>query len=329
MNQPDFPSYVDSSMLACYKSCPQKFFRTYVQHWKPKGLSVHLTAGKAFARGLEVARKVFYEGRYEAVTVVKQPDGTELIGKALIEGPPFDSEFAISEGLKALSIAYGDFEAPADSAKSLERMMGAFEFYWDNYPLRQDDENAPLLMPSGKRAIEFSFSEPIDVRHPNGDPILYVGKMDAIYRYAGDAYIIDEKTTTQLGASWGRQWALRGQFTGYSWGCHRAGIRVAGAIVRGVSILKTKYDTQQVLTYRPEWQINRWYDETCAWVEAMLADHKSGRYLHNFSESCADYGGCAFMNICTTETPQPWLETNFERRIWNPVLHEETVLVEG
>lgn len=300
----EFPAYVDSSMLACYKSCPQKFLRTYIQHWKPKGQSVHLVAGKAFASGLEAARKSFYEAGD-------------------------DAETAIAKGLGALIEKYGDFQCPADSAKSLERMCGAFEFYWDNYPLERDESTSPILMPSGRRAIEFSFAEPTDVRHPTtGDPILYVGKMDAINNYAGGVYITDEKTTTQLGPSWSRQWDLRGQFTGYGWGCAKAGIRVDGAIVRGVSILKTKYETQQAITYRPEWQIDRWYDETCAWIEAMIQSYKSGRFLHDFSDTCASYGGCSFVQICTTQTPQPWLETNFERRVWNPVLHEESVLID-
>ena len=299
----EFPSYIDSSMLACYKSCPQKFFRTYIQHWKPKGLSVHLIAGKAFAKAIEVTRKSFYEAG-------------------------LSEEDSIGEGIGALIKSYGDFQCPPDSPKSLERMCGAFEFYCENYPLRLDAEDSPILMPSGKRAIEFSFSEPLNVPHPTtGDPILYVGKMDAIYRYAGGNYIVDEKTTSQLGASWGRQWELRGQFTGYAWGAQRAGMHIDGAIVRGVSILKTKFDTAQVITYRPEWQVERWYEETCAWVDAMIGDFKAGRYLHNLSDSCGDYGGCAFLQICTTQTPQPWLETNFERRKWDPIAHEETVLL--
>jgi hypothetical protein len=314
-----FTTYLDSSMLACYKACPQKFWRTYLQHWKPRGQSVHLVAGKAFARGLEVSRKCFYEGQYEIEVTGK---------KAMVAAPKGDSEHAISEGLKALSLAYGDFACPADSAKSLERMMGAFEYYWDHYPLHEDVGNSPLQMASGKRAIEFSFAEPLDVRHPEtGDPLLYVGRMDAIYGYAGGAYIVDEKTTTQLGASWGRQWDLRGQFTGYGWGCGKAGLRVDGAIIRGVSILKTKYETQQAVTYRPEWQIERWYNETCMWVEMMVRDWKENYFLHNFSDSCSSYGNCAFTRVCTSETPDPWLEADFEKRVWDPVLHTETILL--
>ena len=150
------------------------------------------------------------------------------------------AEDAIAIGLQRLLDEYGAFECPADSAKSAARTAGAFEFYFANYPLAEGD-GAPIQMPGGKRGIEFSFAEPLPVSHPtSGDPLLYVGRMDAIIGYAGGVYICDEKTTSQLGATWSRQWDLRAQFTGYAWGCEKSGVRVDGAIVRGVSILKTQ-----------------------------------------------------------------------------------------
>lgn len=54
--RPMFPHAIDSTMLATFRSCPQKFFRQYIQHWKPKTESVHLIAGGAFAAGIEAAR---------------------------------------------------------------------------------------------------------------------------------------------------------------------------------------------------------------------------------------------------------------------------------
>lgn len=295
-----FPSFMDSSMLSSLKSCETLFQRQYVEHWKPKESSVHLHAGGAFAKGMEVARRTFYEHNS-------------------------DQETAVAEGLKALLTAYGDFDCPEDSAKSASRMAGAFEFYFDNYPLTWDE--APIEMPNGKRAIEFSFAEPCDVLHPEtGDPILIVGRLDAILGAFGGRLIEDDKTTSQLGASWSRQWDLRAQFTGYAWGCQRAGIRVDGALVRGVSILKTKYETQQVITYRPEWQVSRWYDEACTWIERAIQAWKRNRWLHNLDHTCAEFGGCQFRQCCASEDPSPWLETNFERRIWNPLLREEKKL---
>jgi hypothetical protein len=293
----DFPRIFDSSMIATYKTCPALANYTYVQNWKPKETSVHLHAGAAFAKGLEVAREEFYvNGR--------------------------DSSQAIASGLGALMRHYGDYDA-GESPKSLARMMGAFEFYFDNYPLSHDDQQ-PITLASGRRGIEFSFAEPLPLLHPQtAEPLLYCGRMDAILNYAGGVYICDEKTTTQLGPTWARQWDLRAQFTGYAWACHRAGIRVDGAIVRGVSILKSRYDTAMAVMQRPEWQITRWYEELLMWIERWMEDWKRGKYLHNFDHACGDYGGCAFRSACLSQDEKPWLETYFERRYWDPILRVE------
>ena len=298
---PQFPEILDSSMLSTFKSCPQKFFKEYINEWKAKEPSVHLHAGAAFAKGLEVARRTFF-----------------------VENASSDD--AIAAGLGALLTHYGDFPCPSDSAKSAQRMAGAFEFYFSNYPLSHED-SPPIILPGNRHAIEFSFAHPLPILHPTtGNPLLYVGRMDAIIQYAGGTYICDEKTTSQLGASWSRQWDLRAQFTGYAWGCQQSGIRVDGAIVRGVSILKTKYETQQAISYRPEWQIERWFDELCGWVEDIRNCWTSGKWRHNLDHSCAEYGGCTFRQACSSQDETPWLETYFERRHWSPLLREETKL---
>ena len=297
----DFPRVFDSSMMASWKSCPQFFYRTYVQHLKPKGLSVHLHAGKAFASGIEVAREQFY-----------------------VHGKP--AEEAVALGGMRLVKDYGDFECPPDSAKSLERTLGALEFYFDNYPLSHD-KYPPITLPSGKRGIEFSFAVPIDRKHPQtGEPLIYCGRLDALLQLDSQtpgAYITDEKTTSSLGPTWSRQWDLRSQFTGYAWGCRESGIRADGVIVRGVSILKTKYDTQQAISFRAPWQIDRWYEELLLYIDDIIRAWETSKWRHNYDSSCADYGGCALKNACSSEDPNPWLETYFERRAWNPILRTE------
>jgi len=296
-----FPELLDASLLASFKSCPELCRKVYFEHFKSKEPSVHLHAGGAFAAGVERTRTAFY-----------------------VEGK--DSETSIAEGVGCLLEFYGDFPCPADSAKSAERMAGAFEFYWTNYPLSLEDGD-PVVLEGGKRAIEVSFAEPLPITHPEtNDPLIYCGRLDAILNYGGGRYITDEKTTTQLGASWSRQWDLRSQFTGYAWGARQIGIKVDGAIVRGVSILKTKYDTQQAISYRPDWMIDRWYAELQMWVAQMVACYKSGIWVHNFDHACAEYGGCQFREACSSQDEAPWLETYFERRAWNPLLRTEIKL---
>lgn len=303
MTKPMFPHTFDSTMLGAFRSCPQKMFRTYVEHWKPKSESVHLVAGGAFAKGIEVARKAFYELRASR-------------------------EDAEAAGLHALLLAYGDFECPPESAKSASRMAGALQFYFDNYPLG-DDGTTPLRLANGKYAIEFSFAEPLDIAHPvSGDPILYTGRADMLAEFAGGNYCVDEKTTSSLGASWGKQWEMRSQFTGYQWAAGRAGINIQGTLVRGVSILKTKYDHLQHVTYRSPYEVERWLAQTHKDIQRAIAMWRAGYWDFALDHACAEYGGCSMTSICKSNDPESWLPMYFERRVWDPLARKETTIEE-
>ncbi len=303
MNRVPFPKVLDSTILAAFRSCPQKAFLEYMRHWKIGDQSVHLHAGGAYAHGLEAARRAFYE-----------------------QGQ--DSQTCIAIGVQKLLEFYGSFECPEDSAKSAGRMAGALEFYFERYPLDTDDA-IPLTFASGKRGIEFGFAEPIDETHPEtGEPLIYCGRMDMIVDKEGLTLGEDDKTASQLGGSWSRQWDLRSQFTGYVWGAKQAGITLNGFLVRGVSILKTKYDTLEAITYRPEWQLDRWYAQTMRDIQRMKRCWEEGYFDYNLDHACAEYGGCPFRQVCLTQDQDTVLRGLFQRRQWDPITRTETVLGE-
>jgi hypothetical protein len=299
----EFPQVIDATMLSNWRSCHQKFFRCYTEHWKPKGESIHLHAGAAFARGLEVTRRAFY-------------------------GNGKDSESAIEAGMRALIEAYGDFECPESSAKSLDRMMGALEYYFHIWPLGSDP-CVPHQFPSGAYGIEFSFATPLPYLHPvSHEPVIYAGRSDMIADFAGGLYIEDDKTASQLGASWSKQWDLRSQFTGYCWAASESGLDVNGVIVRGVSILKTRYDTAEAITYRPKWQIDRWLKQVVHDLAAIERAWRDNYWGWALDHACDEYGGCAFKQICTSAEPESWLPMYFEKRKWNPLDRTETPVIE-
>lgn len=326
MIQLTFPDILDSTLLAAYKSCPRKFWLEYVQHWKAKEPSVHLHAGSAFAKGLEVARNCFYSGIAETPVRETLPDNSWRLVWKKEACAPNDAPLAEALGMGGLLAYYGDFQCPEDSAKSATRMAGALEFYFDNYPLGQDGAN-PIIMANGRRGIEISFAEPLELLHPEtGNPLLYCGRLDMAAEYAGGIFGEDDKTTSSLGASWSKQWDLRSQFTGYCWGLERVGIHLNGFLVRGVSILKTKYDTQQAVTYRAPWQIDEWCEAMTATVRDMLRDWESKYWRKVLDHACTDFGGCGFRQVCLSQEPQNWLDTYFVRRAWNPLTREEITL---
>ncbi|MCA3705037.1 MAG: PD-(D/E)XK nuclease family protein [Methylobacterium sp.] len=300
--KPMFPHVIDSTMLSAFRSCPQKMFRSYVEHWKPKNESVHLVAGGAFASGIEAAREAYFlHGK------THRDDYTQV-------------------GIERLIQKYGHFEPPetgSGSAKTCERMVGALEFYFEHYPLGEDGLE-PLQFPNGKFAIEFGFAEPLPISHPeSGQPLLFAGRADMLGSFAGSRYSVDEKTTSSLGASWARQWEMRSQFTAYNWAARQAGIALDGTIVRGISILKTKYETLEVLTYRPDWEIDRWLQQTCADIRRMIACWATGYWDWSLDGACTEYGGCSFQQVCKSQDPMTWLPMSFDRRVWDPLGRQE------
>ena len=299
--RPPFPRVIDSSLMSSFRSCPRKFELEYLNHWKPHNQSVHLVAGGAYASGLEAARNAFY-------------------------GQNRTPEESIDIGREVLIRTYGNFQCPPDSAKSVERTAGAYDFYFSQYPL-EADAATPAVLAGGRLGIEFSFSEPLDILHPETkDPLLYVGRLDMLCNFAGGLYGLDDKTTSQLGVSWPKQWDLRSQFTGYTWGAAKAGIPLDGFLIRGVSILKTKYATMQSITYRPEWAVDRWYRNLIRSLRVMIEMWEEGYFDYNLDHSCQDFGGCVFRQVCLSQNPEPWLNSRFEQRVWDPVKRTEYLL---
>jgi len=293
-----FPEVIDSTMLSHMKACQAKCAFSDFLYYKSRFSSVHLVAGRAFASGLEAGRRAFY-----------------------IEGKPAGE--AIALGWEECVRDYGYFAPDAESPKSWERMAGALEYYFEAYPLGADGAK-PHVFRKDTHGIEFSFVEPLPVTHPEtGLPLLLSGRADMVADAFGGLFLYDEKTTGQLGKKWIEQWDHRSQFTAYCWGLRAHGIKPTGIVVRGVAIRKEGYDTMQAITYRADWEVERWLRMTCRVLELMKASWLLGEYEYNLDGACNEYGGCGFSRPCKSPDPIKWLENDFVRRQWDPVTRVE------
>ena len=289
-----FPAVIDSTMLASYSACQRQFELGTLYSLRPSGTSIHLHAGGAYAEGMEKSRKAFYE------------DGVdELTAKEI--------------GIAALTERYGEYDSGKET-KSLDRMVGAMEFYFDNYPMATDAAQVAKL--GSRHAIEFSFAIPLPINHPEtGEPLLFSGRCDAIVNFAGGLYALDDKTTSSLGPKWAEQWAMRSQFTGYAWAMKQLGMKPAGTLIRGVSILKTKYETAQSIVSQPEWKMERWYESSLKKIRRMIEIYQTGDVTYDLSEACNGYGACPYKQVCLNADPAQMLEIYYDRIVWNPLTH--------
>ena len=293
-----FPEVIDSSALATWRACKRKFLYEVLRRLVPgKGISVHLLAGGAIAKGLEVARKAFY-----------------------MEGLPIDE--AETKGFLALTKFYGDFEPPElSNRKSWVRVAGAYLYYLDYFPLGRD----PVTPYKGNSGIEFSFAIPLDQFNPDhdSDPVIFAGRVDLLGVYNKGIFIMDDKTRSQLGPFWSGQWSLRGQFLGYCWAAIQHEIPINGVIVRGLKFGQNDFSIAQALEQYPQWLI----DERCIGMVQDVRDLIRA-YQHRddprafpkcFAEACVSYGGCPFKDICRRSDPEPWHKQDFVVVEWNPL----------
>lgn len=319
------PINVDSTMITCLRSCPEKMNLEFIYGLRPPGISVDLHAGAAFATGVEAVRKAVFQK-----------------GKPLSE--------ALTEGYAAYSLAWGDFEIPEwkKTAKTRENVWFAVEEYFRKWsPLT--DHFQPYYL-NGKPTFEWSFAIPLEPcregdnrleangevtyrsynpddhpghfpNHPNGSPWLYSGRFDMLGSYEGQPRWGDEKTTGgSISTGWADKWRLRNQFLGYTWALRQHGMQTVGGVVRGIAILKTKIDLVEATPIYSDDQIDRWYEQLRRDMWRLRQAWDSGYFDLNLADTCTSYGNCMFMNICaaSSENRLNWMN-DFEVRRWNPL----------
>lgn len=296
--QGEFPTFIDSTMRSTLVGCETDFYWSWMRKFIAAEISVDLLAGGAFAAGLEAARKSFYKDNQS-------------------------KEDSLYLGLIALTKHWGDFEAPEKHTKQYHVMLMALEDYFREYPM-DTDAIQPYRDSNGKPAIEFTFAIPIPgTIHPvTKNPILYAGRFDLIGVYNSSIFVVDEKTTGQLGASFAKKWDLRGQFIGYVWAAKILGnLPVVGALVRGIGLYKTnpQFRYMQVPVYIDDWMIDRWLIDLKLNINHAISAWESGIYSQNWDASCTAYGGCSKRILCKSKNPEPWVSNFFVRNNWNPL----------
>ncbi len=298
-----FPQVIDSSMLGSYKSCSRQFYYQYLRHLRSTEQSIHLVAGGALADGLEKVRTAIW-------------------------GPEKHSfEHAIHLGRVAAIKAKGEYEPPEGHNKNLANVLLAIEEYFLHHGTHTDHIQPFMRRDSQgveRPAVEFSFAMPTGIPHPEtGEDILYVGRFDMFgERTIGGSknlFVVDEKTTTSLGPQWAKNWDLRSQFTGYCWAAQEYGYPVSGAIVRGISFLKSDFGFADVITYRKAFEINQWKAATRKYILRLIEDWQRLDFEHQLDSACTSYGGCPYQMLCKTPNPERFIPANYVVSEWKPM----------
>lgn len=306
----DFPIFLDNSMFQSFSLCKYKGWMGYMRNIAAAGINIHLHFGGAMAKGLETVRLAYY-----------------------FEGKHLDD--ALTDGLVAMWKTWGDYVPIKPTPKTIDRLECALIAYFDQWN-PATDYLQPYIGADKRPAVEFTFAVPIPgTKHPQtGEEILFVGRYDLLAQFAQDSYrgslfVDDEKTSTSLGPTWRDQWHLSSQMTGYTWVSRTYGLPVAGAMVRGIGILKSEIKFDQVLTMRSEWAINRWLDRIRAQLVEMIDCWQSDRWPQVLNAACSMYGGCPYKLLCEHEHPEDWLQGNYRHHVWDPLSKDDPLTVKS
>lgn len=307
---PIFPSHIDNTMLTLYKACPYKFWLQQMRGVASPQPNIHLHFGGVFAKACEIVRRAYF-----------------LDNKPKEESITLGSEYILKN--------FGDWDEEEAGVKTMNNCIWALENYFREAYALDFDRFVPYRdSPSGKPMIEFSFAIPIDTEHPEtGEPIMYAGRCDMIGAdstglsdpsEAREVWLVDEKTTQQMGDKWARQWRLRGQFIGYTWAARQYNLPASGALVRGICLYKKKEPKfDQAFVSFNDSVIDRWHTQVEITIDQMIADWETGYWKQDFGDSCAEYGGCGFISMCELDDPEPFIQTKYVERRWDPLRQTE------
>lgn len=156
------------------------------------------------------------------------------------------------------------------------------------------------------------------------EPIEYGGIVDGIVEFSGKVYILEHKTTSQLGSQYFYQFHPNNQVTGYIWGARgMSGRRVGGAIINAIGVYKaspTKFERE--ITTRSDSELEEWLENIRCSAELLWQCEREDTWPTH-SRMCTMYGRCEFHSVCVLAEPadrEKMLQSAYRLERWD---HED------
>jgi hypothetical protein len=243
-----------------------------------------------------------------------------------------------TEMLKAVNEAWPD-GMPVDDFRTLAKCVEVLMAYVKKYP----DETFQVVQGPSGPLIEVSFTldtglylscfncASLDKSLPTEsvcshcgaakEVLEYGGIFDGLVEFSGAVYVLEHKTTSQLGSYYFDQFRPNNQVTGYTWGGGLlSGKRVGGAIINAIGVYKsgpTRFERQ--ITVRAEIEIAEWLQSVHATCEQIRQCQRTGIW-HLQTIACTMYGKCEYHQVHVLPHPtqrQSILEQEYVLHTWD------------
>lgn len=310
------PLVVDNTMLAGFRGCHRKYYYRHEEGLTTSRTPAALSFGAAFHAGMAAS----LQGRTkdEAIAIaIRSMREQELPTNGKEEWRCADKLIQI------LDVILAQQPIEVVRAPNGEPIVEA-DFV---YPLltTSDEDIMPLLKDCGY------------------DDVMYSGILDAVGTFFGETYVVDHKTTTDVGGTKGEKPQIRSSFlksfkphsatAGYAWGLSKfLGKPVYGVLINGVGIHTSRVlspnfqvadwlcTTRFTISYTPE-EIEEWRVSTIAMIKELLHAKLDKNWAMN-SDACYNYNkACPFLQVCSIPPSQrnAIKDAIYVKDTWNPL----------
>mgnify|MGYP001581130332 CR=1 FL=1 len=310
--------FIDNSVMSEWKQCPEQFKNRFL-----------LNRTAAF----EKPALNFGSGIHDAL-------------KWLERGFALESALAsMADHFVKVPQPPDDHRSPAHAEETIRRYIEHHKT--DQWKVLQTDKGPFVEFPFAYKLFDSWRDRDYDgkIDMPTQIPIFFCGKIDlAIEKGDGTKWIVDHKTTFQLGKMFSYEMKKSAQMRGYCWAFKKAtGSLPSGYIVdairtnsepKGVTndCLLEDSDEPRKKWWREQFfrepfyidqaEINEWELNTIAIIEQMLWHHSHGYFPQNDSWCVGKYGRCQFYDVCSLPVNQRplMLQSNmFVEDTWTPL----------
>lgn len=304
----------DATSLSIFMECPRKYYYSQIWGWtRGRESSPHLFFGGLFAEAMELNESLI-RGQIDLEERLDQ-----LVDFALRSTWITDPE---KQAKDPLGNPLGPVPGPWVSdvpKKTRETLLLAL--IW--YVLEWDSHEMETLVIDGKPATEVNFKLEI----ANG--IFYAGHLDRAAVWNGEAYVMDQKTTSLTpDARYWNQFELDNQMMGYAF-CGQAvfGTPISGVIIDAISMGAASASFYRRPVQFTHENLEDWHTSALEHIEDaqlnwqyMNGPNDPENWPQRFTACTGKYSPCQFFKVCraSRSVRNNVLRGNFTQTLWNP-----------
>ena len=291
----------DSTSIGTYKLCPRKYYYEVIMGYQPKVMPPALAFGIAIHKLFQTWHQLIVSDMGKETALLRCVKLAGLLGERLPSG---------------------------DNARRKEQLIRAAVWYIEQF---WDDPAKTIILSNGKAAVEYSFTLPLfEWKSPLTKAVKEVflcGHIDRFCKWNGRVLAADYKTSKyQLDQKFFAKFKPVTQFPIYVTAAHLIAAETQelastdGILLDGIQVgVNFNRYNRHIIPFTPE-EIDEYIEGLKYWITKAMNDSEAGYFPMN-EESCHQYGGCPFRDICSKPPArrEAYLKGHFIQRTWDPL----------